>query len=307
MQRTTIRVALDWTPNTNHTGLYLAQQRMIYDAAGLDVQLLPPDEKYSLSPSKRLAAGEVDLAICPSESCIAFAENGKMHLQAIYALLQRDASAIASAKLSRPSELGDGKVYGSYDARYEDTIVKAVVAKDGGNAEGMKIERQKGKLSLFDAVKAGEIDATWVFLPWEGVEAEEEGLKANYFSVGDHDIPYGYSPVIARKVGEGGLDEKTLKKFIKATREGYEMAELNVEAAVRALKPHCRPERSVEFLTKSQERVNKFYSDGSELGTMSEQKWGQWIAWLEENKLMEAGVVKSSQLYTNEFHYQLKA
>lgn len=301
---TTLRVALEWTPNTNHTGLFLAKERGLYSAAGLEVELLSPDEAYTLSPSKRLLAGEVDLAICPSESCIAYAENGKMHLQAIYALLQRDASAIVSTKQSRIAELGNRKTYGSYDARYEDAIVKAMVAKDGGNGEGMKIERQKGKLSLFDAVKAGEIDATWIFVPWEGVEAEEEGLKANYFLVEDAQIPYGYSPVIARKAGgEGAIDAEVLKRFVKATREGYEMAELDVGAAVKALKPHCRPERSEEFLRKSQESVNKFYSDGSELGTMSEQKWGQFVAWLEENKLAEAGVVKSKDLYTNEFHF----
>lgn len=195
---TTIRVALDWTPNTIHTGLFLAQARGLYAGADLDVQLLPPDEDYSKSPAKRLETGEVDLAICPSESCVAYAESGKMQLQAIYAILQRDASALVATKLKRVAELGEGKVYGSYNARYEDAIVKAMVASDGGNGEGVKIERQQGKLSLFEATKSGKVDATWVFVPWEGVEAELDGTEANYFRMEDFEIPYGYSPVIAR-------------------------------------------------------------------------------------------------------------
>lgn len=299
---TTLRVALDWTPNTIHTGLFLAKARGFYSIAGLDVQLLPPDESYSQSPAKRLETGEVDLAICPSESCIAYAESGKMQLQAIYAILQRDASAIISTKLSRAAELGDGKVYGSCNARYENAIVKSMVAKDGGNGNGMKIERQQGKLSLFEATKSGEIDATWVFVPWEGVEAELDGTKANYFRMEDFKIPYGYSPVIARNAGANGVDGEVLKKFVKATREAYESIEMDANIGLQALKPHCRPERSEAFLQKSQKSINSFYSDGSELGTMSEQKWKTWISWLEEQKMMEAGVVQSDSLFTNEFH-----
>jgi ABC-type nitrate/sulfonate/bicarbonate transport system substrate-binding protein len=226
-----------------------------------------------------------------------------MHLQAIYAILQRDASAIVTTKLKRIAELGDGKIYGSYNARYEDAIVRSMVAGDGGNGDGVKIERQQGKLSLFEATKSGEIDATWVFVPWEGVEAELDGTDANYVRMEDFKIPYGYSPVIARKVGAGGVDREVLKKFIKATREAYESVELDAKVGAQALKPHCQPERSEEFLKKSQESINSFYSDGSQLGTMSEQKWETWISWLEEQKMVQTGAVKVDSIFTNEFHH----
>lgn len=299
---TPLRIALDWTPNTIHTGLFLAASVGLYATAGLDVQLLPPDESYSKSPAKRLETGEADLAICPSESCIAYAENGKMQLQAVYAILQRDASAIASMRLGRVAELGDGGVYGSYNARYEDAIVKAVVEGNAGKGDGVRVERQKGKLSLFEAVKKGEVDATWVFVPWEGVEAEREGVKVNYFRVGDYGVPYGYSPVIARKAGEGAVDAEVLRRFVKATREGYELAVKDADAGVAALKPHCRPEREDDFLRESQKQINAYYSDGSQLGTMSAQKWKSWTTWLEEHKLMAKDAVATESLFTNEFH-----
>lgn len=299
---TTIRVALEWTPNTIHTGLFLALSRGTYSSHGLDVQLLPPDASSNKGPSSRLEAGEVDLAVCPSESCILWAESGKMHLQAIYAILQGDASAIVSPTLRRPRELGEGGVYGSYDARYEVAIVKDMVEKDGGNGEGVKIVRPNGNVSMFEAVKKGEIDATWVFVPWEGVETELEGKEVSYFRMEDYGIQYGYSHVIARKVGEGGLDEDVLRRFVQATRLGYEAALSNVGSAVEALRTHCRPERSVEMLAKSQERINQFYCDGSQLGTMSKERWNNWIAWLEKKKIMEPDAVEVEKLFTNEFH-----
>jgi NitT/TauT family transport system substrate-binding protein len=225
-----------------------------------------------------------------------------MQLQAIYAILQRDASALVATKLKRVAELGEGKVYGSYNARYEDAIVKAMVASDGGNGKGVKIERQQGKLSLFEATKSGKVDATWVFVPWEGVEAELEGAEANYFRMEEFEIPYGYSPVIARNAAAGGVSAEALKKFVKITREAYESVELDAKVGVKALLPHCRPERSEEFLKKSQESINRFYSDGSQLGTMSEQRWEIWLTWLEEQNMVQPGTVKVGSLFTNEFH-----
>lgn len=225
-----------------------------------------------------------------------------MHLQAIYAILQGDASAIMSTTLRSPRELGEGGVYGSYDARYEVAIVKDVVEKDGGNGEGVKIVRPNGNVSMFEAVKKGEIDATWVFVPWEGVEAELEGKEFCYFRMEDFGIEYGYSHVIARKVGEGGVDEDVLRRFVKATRLGYEAALSDVGTAMESLRAHCRPQRSVEMLSKSQERINQFYGDGSQLGTMSEERWKTWIAWLEEKKIMEPNAVEVGKLFTNEFH-----
>jgi len=301
--KTTLRIALDWTPNTIHTGLYLALSRGLYSSAGLDVHLLPPDSTYTTTPAKQLETGAADLAICPSESCIAYAENGKMHLQAIYAILQRDASAIFAAGLGSIAELA-GKVYGSYNAKYEDAIVRAMVENDGGEGAAVKIERQKGKLSLFEAAKKGEIDATWVFVPWEGVEDELEVHQGSFFRPEEYGIPYGYSPVIARRVGgEGKVDGEVLKKFVQATREAYEIASNDVGAGVEALMPFCRPERSEVFLTKSQASINAFYRDGDErFGTMSEAKWKSWVEWLEEKKMLEAGAVNVDSIFTNEFH-----
>lgn len=307
IQPCTIRIALDWTPNTVHTGLYLAASQSYYSSAGLDVQLLPPDPTYALTPAKRLEKGDVDLTICPSESCIAYAESGKsrFRLQAIYAILQRDASAIVTHKpdFTQLKVLADG-VYGSYNARYEDAIVRSMVSAAGGEGSKMRIESSKGKLSLFEELKANAVDATWVFLPWEGVEAELDKVKLNVFRAGDFGIPYGYSPVIARNAVECSVPDEALAKFVQATRQGYELAIQNSLQSAQVLLPHCVPPKSLDFLQKSQEEINRFYSDGSSaLGTMEEKKWVTWVKWLEDKSLIQAkGSVKETDIFTNKFH-----
>ncbi len=318
MARTTIRVALDWTPNTYdpclcitienpcsphsrsiHSGLYLAIEKNLYAEQNLDVQLLPPDEDYTKTPARRLADGEVDLAICPSESCIAYNESGRMKLQAIYAILQRDASAIASTRVTEIKALGEG-TYGSYNAKYEDAIVRAMVKAAGGNGKDMRIKNSTGKLSLFQEVRKGEIDATWIFLPWEGVEADLDGENVHAFRPEEYGVPYGYSPVIARNA-DSSLADDALRKFVKATAKGYEYSKRESREAVAVLGPFCRPPRTERFLEASQGSINGYYSDGSDrLGYMRPDKWEAWIKWLREQGLLEKDIDIGS-LYTNEF------
>lgn len=301
MPPTTLRIALDWTPNTIHSGLYIAQEHGFYAKHNLQVELLSPDAQYTQTPAKRLQAGEVDLAICPSESCIAYNESGKMRLQAIYAILQRNASAIVVTRLNSMKELGRGKKYGSYSARYEDSIVEAMVTADGGDGGGVRIERSEGKLSMFDAVKAGRVDATWIFLPWEGVEAEMEGTQTKYFKLEDYGIPYGYSPVIARNADKTPSDE-ILKAFTLATREGYEHAMKHPHDVAEILHQVTVPQRSKDFLHKSQASVNHYYSDVHEPGFMDSAKWSAWLEWLEEHDLLtEPKELEEAAVFTNEF------
>ena len=296
---TTVKVALDWTPNTIHSGLYLALEKKFYADQGLDVQLLPPDADYSTTPAKRVESGEVDLAICPSESCIAYHETDRMKLQAIYAILQKDASAIASIKLENIAALESG-VYASYNAKYEDHIVKAMVSSAGGQGDGMQIKSSTGKLSLFEEMKKGNVDATWVFMPWEGVEAEMDGISMHAFKPEDHGVPYGYSPVIARNV-ESSLSADTLCKFVAATAKGYEHALRDPKEASNVLSPRCQPTRSESFMDRSQQRINEFCSDSSScLGHMQPEKWEAWTDWLRNQGLLKTGLA-SSNLFTNEF------
>ncbi|KAJ9630880.1 hypothetical protein H2203_001407 [Taxawa tesnikishii (nom. ined.)] len=282
--RTTIKVALDWTPNTIHTGLFVALAKNFYSDQGLEVQLLPPDAGYTTTPAKRLENGEVDLAIC--------------HLRDS----AKDASAIVSTKpeFANIAALENG-VYGSYNARYEDDIVKTMVTNAGGDGKKMQIKNSVGKLSLFEEMKQGTVDATWVFMPWEGTEAARDGITLHVFKTENYGVPYGYSPVIARNAAtEKALPSEALQKFIDATRQGYEYAIKNVSESAKILEQHCQ--KSFGFLEQSQQSINDYYSDGSSLGSMEGAKWKGWVDWLESQELIKTKGIDTEALYTNAFN-----
>ncbi|RYE28401.1 MAG: ABC transporter substrate-binding protein, partial [Sphingobacteriaceae bacterium] len=113
----TLKVALDWTPNTNHTGFFIAKDLGFYAEQGLQVDLLTPaDDDYAVTPAKKLESGLADFAIAPFESVISLNNKAsQVKAVAIAALLQQDISSVAtlaSQNITRPKDL-DNRIYAS--------------------------------------------------------------------------------------------------------------------------------------------------------------------------------------------------
>ena len=221
-----LRIALDWTPNINHIGLFIASELGYYQEKGIEVEFLNPfEDNYKITPGKKLELGLADFAIAPFETVISL-NNKKNTVDAIavFAILQEDISSIASLKSSNfesPNFL-DGKIYASYKARYEDHIVKEMIKNDGGIGN-MEII-YPDKLGIWNTLLEGIADATWIFDNWEGVEANTMQIELNKFSMSDFGIPYCYSPVIIARNNKVVTNKNDYSIFIKATQRGYSYA-----------------------------------------------------------------------------------
>lgn len=236
----TLTVALDWTPNINHIGLYVAQAKGWYHEAGIDVALLnPADDNYALTPAKKMMLGQADIAMGPSESVISLNTKPQpVAARAFYAILQEDLSSIAvlhGSGIQQPAQL-DGKIYASYKARYEDKIVQQMVINDGGRGALNIIYPEK--LGIWNTLLTGEAHATWIFDHWEGVEASLQGILLHRFRLQDSGIPYGYSPVLftTQEMLDSHID--ILGKFTTATRRGYLHAQQEPAEAAGIIAPH---------------------------------------------------------------------
>lgn len=307
---TRIRLAIDWTPNTNHTGFYVALANGSYEKAGLHVEIISPDaDDYRLTPARRVAQGEAELAVAPSESIISFQTN-EVPMVAVAALLARDASAIVTLKqsgLDRPSRL-DGKVYASYSARYEDEIIRQMIINDGGR--GQFVSHKPARLDIWHALLTNEADATWIFLPWEGVEAEQRDIQLNQFLLDEYEIPYGYSPVLAAHHNWASENADALRRFLAATAEGVKFAVRDPDEAARILLETANHPTltSLDFLEKSQRIASDYYLDtDGNWGVMRRDVWNGFIGWLIRNRLLnypDGELIQHfdvSKLFTNDY------
>ena len=306
-----MKLALDWTPNTNHTGIYVARAKGYYDEAGVDLTIhSPADDDYETTPAKRVADGAATVAIAPSESAISYHTHPDYpSLTAIAAVCQRDTSAVVtleSSGIDRPKKL-DNKTYASYDARFEDHIVRQLVRNDGGQGEIDVITPPK--LGIPNTLVDGTADATWVFMPWEGVQAERDGIELNAFSLDEYGVPYGYTPVLLADPATIETDSDSLSAFLGATARGYEFAADHPEEAARLLAETAEgPGLDDEaFLVESQRRIGEAYCSEGEWGWMRHERWAEFVSWLAAENVLRtldgehipADEVDVAALYTN--------
>ncbi len=309
----TLTVALDWTPNTNHLGLFVAAARGWFGERGLDVDLFSPArDGYAKTPAKRVATGEAELGIAPSESVISYATHPSYDdLVAVAAVAQRDTSAIsvlADSEVERPREL-DGRTYASYGARFEEDIVAELIRADGGDGEFDTVEPEM--LAVPDVLLSGEADATWVFTPWEGLLAERSGTPLRHFGLDEYGVPYGYTPLLLAHPDTLEERGEAIADLLAAADRGYRVAADDPEGAADDLArvaegPHLDDR---EFLHESARRLRNAVTDDGEWGRMDRGRWATFVDWLLEHDVLtnvageplDPDALDVDALFTNEY------
>ena len=298
---TTIKLALDWTPNTNHIGFIIAKELGFYHQLDIDLEILNPlEDNYAVTPGKKLELDLADFAIAPSETVISLNnKTNKVDAVAVYAILQEDLSSIASLKSSgikSPKDL-DGKIYASYKARYEDHIVRQMVKNDNGRGD-LKIINPD-KLGIWNTLLEGQADATWIFDNWEGVEAETKNVELTKFKMNDYNIPYGYSPIVLTKRENLSAQKDVYSKFLKATQKGFLYVEENLEEAAAIMKPYLTPYDLENIaIENSLSMTFPYFGNPDNCGKMNPKKVNSFLQWLVDNQLEDRKILKQ-ELFTN--------
>ncbi|MGB5981705.1 MAG: ABC transporter substrate-binding protein [Nonlabens sp.] len=295
---TPLKIALDWTFNANHLPIIIASNEGFYKEHGIDFTISTPDlDNYAVTPAKKVELKQADLALCPLESVLSYRTKSKpFPLTAIAALFKEDLSAVTCKPeiASRPSDL-DGKSYASYNARYEDAIVRQMIKNDGGTG-ALKIV-YPDKLGIWNTIENSLTDSTWIFTNWEALEAEEQKMNLNLFKMKDYDIPYSYSPVITANETEISKHPEVYRNFLSATRKGAEFGKDQPDQAVDILQSFTAEKDKLNY-AKSVEITNAATSSAGDWGIMEPTNVSKFIQWLRDNHL-EHSDVDPSELFTN--------
>lgn len=288
---TKITVCLDWTPNTNHTGLFVADALGYYEQAGLDVEIVQPPENGA---ELMVASGQAQFGISFQDGLAAtFASDEPLEITAVGAILQHNTSGIISRKgegASRPKGL-EGKKYSTWDSPIELKIVESVMKSDGGDYEKLQLIPNV-VTNEAEALKNKDTDAIWIYYAWAGVQCELQKLDFDYFSFVDIDPVFDYyTPVIVS--GNKFLSENpdAAKAFMSATKKGYEYASENPEESAKILIEGDTTgslSDSTELVTESQKWIaDKYTADAESWGVIDTERWDNFYNWLYEEKLID--------------------
>ena len=282
-----IKLALDWTPNINHIGFFIAKEKGFYKENDLKVEFLTPDlDDYLITPAKKVEMNMSDFGLCPTESLISFrTKKNPFILKGLMTIFQEDVSAIATVEsnnILRPKHL-DGRSYASYKARYEDKIVKKMIINDGGKGN-LKIFYPK-RLGIWNTLIENKYDSTWIFINWEGVEASKKNIDLELYKMSDFGIPYSYSPILFSSSDYINNNSNTVKKFIESSRKGYTYCYENMDEAVSILNKFVPiTDKGIDLIECLKISIDHFGSREN-FGKIDLKKIDIFLKWLKDNNI----------------------
>lgn len=303
-----VRLALDWTPNTNHSGFFVARHEGWYRDAGIDFEILP----YSgTTPEALIAAHQAECGISFQDS-LTFAAAAGVPITSVMAILQHTGSEIAvldTSTLKRPRDL-DGRTYGGFGYPNEVPTVRFVVRHDGGTGDFKVVTLDS---AAYEALYAKRVDFTITFTAWEGIEAAQRGIKLRYFPFTEFGFPDFYQVILACDRDWLAREPDAARRFVAATYQGFEVAAKDADRAAGALvaenpgvfdaNPNL-PRDSARFLVDK----GLYLSDTGRLGFQTLDQWRGYSGFLYDEGLLVDGQGKPltappdyGSLFTNDF------
>jgi len=295
-----VTFVLDWTPNTNHTGLYVAQENGYFEEAGLDVEIVQPPEDGAVV---LVASGKAEFGVSFQDSLApALAGDDALPVTAVASIIQHNTSGIISRKgegMDRPKGM-EGHSYATWNGGIELATLQHVVESDGGDFAQVELIPSTVTDEV-SALKTNSVDSIWIFYAWAGVKTELEELETDYFAFADIDPVFDYyTPVII--AGNKYLEEnpETAKAFLSAVTKGYEFAMENPEEAAEIL-VKAAPELDKELVLASQQYLaDQYQADAPYWGYMDPERWNGFYRWVNEHALTESEVPLDTG-FTNEY------
>lgn len=292
-----VKIVLDWTPNTNHTGLYVAKDQGYYEEEGLNVEIVQPG---SSGADTMVASGAVPFGISYQES-VTQARTQDVPLVSIAAVIQHNTSGFAAPvdrNIKSPKDF-EGKTYGGWGSPVEEAVMSSIMEKDKSDVKKVKIINM-GDADYFTAVKR-DIDFAWIFYAWTGIEAElrQEPLDMLYVKDYASELDY-YTPVIITNEKQIKDDPELVKSFLKATAKGYQLAIDQPEEAADILSKAV-PELDKELVLASQKWLSPRYTDDApRWGEQKAEVWQGYTDWMIDHKLLDKQI-DIKQAYTNDY------
>jgi ABC-type nitrate/sulfonate/bicarbonate transport system substrate-binding protein len=221
-----VKVALDWTPNTNHVGLYVAKAKGYFKDAGLDVTILP----YGDTAAGTLVSNHVaDFGVAGVGFYSQRAAGAD--LEAVYAVVQAETGRLVvngdRDDISSPKNL-DGLTYGGFGSAWENTLLSSIIRTAGGKGEFKNVTLGT---SAYEALANKTVDFTLEVNTWEGVQAELAGAKLKEFKYSDYGVPEQYTTVLVSSSEYLKANADAARSFLGAVTKGYAFAAAHPDEA----------------------------------------------------------------------------
>lgn len=282
-----ISFVLDYTPNTNHTGIYVAKSKGYFADEGLDVEIVQPPEDGA---DALIGAGGAQMGVSYQDVMAnSLSSDQPMPYTAVAAIIQHNTSGIMSRAadgITRP-KLMENHTYATWDMPVEQATIKDVVEADGGDYSKISLVPYNVDDEV-SGLKANMFDTVWVYEGWAVQNAKVQNYDVNYFSfISIDDVFDYYTPVIAANDDFAKENPDQVKAFLRAVKKGYEFCAENPSDAADIL-CDAVPELDSDLVHASQDYLaTQYIADASSWGVIDGDRWAKFYQWLNDQGLVQ--------------------
>lgn len=285
-----------WTPDADHSGIYVAKEKGWFKEAGLDVDIIAVSQAGS---EHAVAEGTADFSLSTTANVVNYDATMDAGLVEVMQFNYKPSAVWCSKKsntaISSPKDFS-GKTFATFGTSEDIAVVKRMIEFDGGNPE---FDSVTVGTSTFETVASGQADFGAFYRTWEGVQADIEGPEMNCFVPSDYGVPGNPDP-IGLITNQKMINEEpdTVRAFTKAALKGYEYAREHPGEIAQILADGA-PGADVnkELVTKAMEMiVNEGYWEDKEKFESGELKFGQ-NEYVETQKYID--FLKQSKAYAS--------
>lgn len=296
-----LSLTLDFYPNPDHAGIYMAQKLGYFEEAGLDVEIQTPSDPAA--PLKLLAAGRSDLAISYEPEVMLAHEQG-LGLQAVAAIVNRPLTSMIWLKKSGIGGVAGlrGKTIATAGIPYQDAYLKTILARAKLKASDVKTVNVG--FGLLPALLGGRADAMLGgFSNVEGVDLRLRGSEPVVTPVDKLGVPTYDELVLVARRKQLQEDPQSIRLFIAALARGTAAAAGNPNAAAKALleaNPDLDPKLTKAELAVTLPLLAPAAANQRPYGYMSPAQWREFSGWMRDNELID-GLPATSDLLSNDY------
>src|SRR5215213_5539446 len=282
--RTEFSLALDWYPNANHAGLYLALERELFGAAGLAAEIYTPSDPTVVLQT--VGAGQDTFGISYQTDVLLARAQG-VPVVSVAALVQHPlvcVMALESSGIARPADLA-GKTVGYPGIPSQEAYLATMLEGDGLRLDDVNLVNVE--FNLVPAVISGQADAVmggdWTH---ETILAEREGYPVEIMRVEQWGVPDFYELVLVASESTVAERPELATAFLTAVQQGYQAAIADPAAALDTLvTAYPETDRAVE--EQGLELLIPVWTDGvPAFGVQTAERWTTYADWMKSRDLI---------------------
>ncbi len=295
-----LRLTLDFYPNPDHAGIYMAEKLGYFEEAGLDVSIQTPSDPAA--PIKLLAAGQTDLAIS-YEPEVALAHEKGLDVVAVGALVNRPLTSMIWLRKSGIKGVAGlkGKTVATAGIPYQDAFLTTILGRAKLSTSDVKAVNVG--FGLLPALISGKAEAMLGgFLNVEGVDLRRRGENPVVTPVDRLGVPTYDELVLVANRGSLEEDPQKFRLFLAALERGTEAAVAQPNAATKAVleaNNDLEP-KLTEAEVKATLPLLGARTPGRPYGFMDPDEWSTFTAWMRDNGLIDT-LPLPSELLSNDY------